>query len=83
MQLVATLAVVASVLVLAFQTRELTRQSRVANKVAAAKADREIFSMFERVFDGFLQYPEFRPYFYDQTTDTSSAARRCTVRGDG
>ena len=42
MELVATLAVVVSVLVLAYQGRELARHTRVANEVAGTEAHREI-----------------------------------------
>ena len=37
MQLAATIAVVVSVLVFAFQARELARQSRLANEVAGTR----------------------------------------------
>jgi hypothetical protein len=68
MQLAATIAVVASVLVLALQTRELTKQSRVANQVAATYAHRELSQLFAAVYAVFIQYPDLRAHFYGKAT---------------
>ena len=68
MQLVATLAVVLSVLALAYQARELARHSRIANEVAAVQADCDLLRMDARVQETFIQYPELRARFYDQAT---------------
>jgi hypothetical protein len=78
LQLIGTLAVFASVLVLAYQARELTRQSRAANQVAATRAHQGLFRQFEWVSGAFLQHPELRAYFFSEmapppnTTDLSS-----------
>ena len=75
MQLAATIAVVLSVLVLAFQARALAAQSRVANEVAGTQAHREILFHFNAVINPvFIQYPELYGYFYDETTATPSAS---------
>ena len=73
MQFVATIAVVASVLVFAYQARELARQSRVGNEVAGTKAHREIMLHYKQFLDVFIQYPELHAYYYDQTSNTPSA----------
>jgi hypothetical protein len=73
MQFVATIAVVASVLVFAYQARELARQSRVGNEVAGTQAHREMMLHYKRFSDVFIQYPELHAYYYDQTPNTPSA----------
>ena len=73
MQFVATIAVVASVLVFAYQARELAGQSRVGNEVAGTMAHRELLLHWKEVSDVFIHYPELHAYFYDQTPDTPSA----------
>ena len=72
MQFVATIAVVASVLVFAYQARELARQSRVGNEVAGTQAHREMMLHYKRFTDVFIQYPELHAYYYDQTPNTPS-----------
>jgi hypothetical protein len=74
MQLVATLAVVVSVLVLAYQGHELANHTRVANEVAGTRAHRELLVQYKSVMDVFIQYPELHAYFYDETTATPSAS---------
>jgi len=73
MQFVATIAVVASVLVFALQTRELARQSRVGNEVAGTQAHRELLRDYKQFADVFIQYPELHAYYYDRTPVTPSA----------
>lgn len=80
MQLVADLAVVVSVLVLAYQGRELAGHTRVANEVAGTQAHRELIHHWKSWSDVFIQYPELHAYYYDQATDTPSASD--TVRLD-
>jgi hypothetical protein len=74
MQLVATLAVVVSVLVLAYQGRELAGHTRVANEVAGTQAHRELLLHWKSWSDVFIQYPGLHAYYYDQATDTPSAS---------
>jgi hypothetical protein len=73
MQFVATIAVVASVLVFAYQARELARQSRVGNEVAGTQAHRDLMFQQKEVMDVFIQYPELYAHYYDQTPDLPSA----------
>ena len=73
MQFVATIAVVASVLVFAYQARELARQSRVGNEVAGTQAHREIVFHWKGLMDVFIQYPELHAYYYDQAPNPASA----------
>jgi hypothetical protein len=80
MHLVETLAVVVSVLVLAYQGRELAGHTRVANEVAGTQAHRELIHHWKSWSDVFIQYPELHAYYYDQATDTPSASD--TVRLD-
>src|SRR5258706_4121773 len=80
MQLIATLAVGVSVLVLAYQGRELAGHTRVANEVAGTQAHREVILHWKSWSDVFIRYPDLRAYYYDQATDTPSASD--TVRLD-
>ena len=73
MEYIATIAVVASVLVFAYQARELARQSRLGNEVAGNQAYREILRDSKQFTDVFIQYPELNAYYYDQTPNTPSA----------
>jgi hypothetical protein len=74
MQLAATIAVLVSVLVFAFQARELARQSRLANEVAGTRSHGEIVLHWKEIMDVFIQYPELHAHYFDQTQDTPSAA---------
>ena len=74
MQLAGTIAVVFSVLVLALQARELGKQSRISNQVAAVSADRDLAILMARTSDVFIRYPELRGEFFDQEPQLSSGA---------
>ncbi len=80
MQLAATIAVVISVLVLAFQAREVAVQSRVANQVAGTQAHREILFHWKSVVDVFLRCPELSEYYYDQTAAAPSPHDRVRLK---
>jgi hypothetical protein len=81
MQFAATIAVVLSVLVLAFQARELAGQSRVANEVAGTQAHREIvFHWASVIAPAFMRYPELSAYYFDETTATPSASERVRLK---
>jgi hypothetical protein len=73
MEYVATIAVVASVLVFAYQARELARQSRMGNEVAGTQAHREISFHWKALMDVFIEYPELNAYYYDETPNPPSA----------
>ena len=66
-QLISTVAVVASVLVFAYQAHELAVQSRVANEVAGTQAHRELLSSYQPVYDVFLKYPNLHAMYFDAT----------------
>ncbi len=56
-----TIAVIASVLVLAYQARSLATHARIANEVAGAEANRELLTWWhDSVFRVFVVYPETR-----------------------
>jgi hypothetical protein len=80
MEYVATIAVVVSVLVLAYQSRELARQSRVANEVAGTQAHRQILLHWKEFTDVFIQYPELHACYYDQTPNPPSATDSVRLR---
>jgi len=60
MQLVATLAVAVSVLVLAYQGRELAKHTRVANEVAGVETHRKLMRHWKSITDVFIEHPELR-----------------------
>jgi hypothetical protein len=72
MQLVGTIAVVASVLGLAYQVRLLTRQTRISNLVAQIHADQGIVDLSTRISGVFIRHPELRAEFFDQLPEPSS-----------
>ncbi len=74
MELAATIAVVVSVLVFAFQARELARQSRLANEVAGTRAHGEIVLHWKNIMDVFIRYPELRAFYFDQASEAPSAS---------
>ena len=73
LELIGTIAVITSVLVFAWQARELAKQSRIANQVAGAETNRELLMMFRDVHRVFIDHPGLWPQFYDQTTEPPSA----------
>ena len=73
MEFVATIAVVASVLVFAYQARELARQSRVTNEVAGTQAHRGILVHWKQISDVFIEYPELYAHYYDEAPAGPSA----------
>ena len=81
MQLIGTLAVVVSVLVLAYQGRELAVHSRVANEVAGTKAHREVMVHWKSILDVFIRHPELHAHYYGQATVAPSESEvvRLTV----
>ena len=80
MQFVASIAVVASVLVFAYQARELAGQSRVGNEVAGTQAHREIVFHWKGLMDVFIRYPELYAYYYDQSPNPPSATESVRLK---
>ena len=62
---VSAAALVVSLLFLARQTRESTRQSVLSNQLAGLQAKSEIYSTVDRILYRFLEYPQLRKYFYE------------------
>jgi len=65
LQVLSVVAVVGSVLVLAWQSREVARASRLATKTAVAAAITDAASNVRAVFEALLAHPELRPYITD------------------
>ena len=80
LELIGTVAVIASVLVFAWQARELARQSRIANQVAGAETNRELLLMFRDVHRVFIDHPGLWPQFYDQAAEPPSAEDEVRLR---
>ena len=71
---------VASVLVFAFQARELARQSRLANQVSGTRAHAEMVFHWKILFDVFVQYPELHAFYFDHTSDTPSSSESVRLK---
>lgn len=80
MEFVATIAVVASVLVFAYQARELAHQSRVSNEVAGTQAHRAMMLHWKALMDVFIEYPELHACYYDQTPNPPSATESVRLK---
>jgi hypothetical protein len=74
LQLIGTLAVVVSVLVLAYQARELAAHTKVANDVAGVETHRELMRHWKSILDVFIEYPELHPQYYGKATAPASAS---------
>jgi hypothetical protein len=74
MQLAGTIAVFLSVLVLAYQTRKVAHQTRVANQVAGTEAHREVIFHWKRILDVFVEHPQLYPHFFGDDGTALSAA---------
>ena len=72
----ATIAVILSVLVLAFQARSLAEHARIANEVAGAETNREVLSMWASAQRVFIEYPELRAHYLDESPTPPSALER-------
>jgi len=72
MALAGTIAVVISVLVLAYQGRELAGHTRVANEVAGTNAHRELIFHWKAILDVFVERPGLYDLYYGRATRTPS-----------
>ena len=63
--IVSAAALVVSLLFLARQTRESTRQSMLANQMTGLQAKSDVYSTVDRILYRFLEFPHLRRYFYD------------------
>lgn len=64
-QVVSLLALMVSVLLLAWQSREVANASRLASRTAVAAAMSDAATNMRAVFEALLTYPELRPYISD------------------
>src|ERR1700690_1406452 len=74
---ISAVALVASLLFLARQTRASAQQSLLANQIAGIQARSRIYESIDRILFRLLDYPDLWPYFYEghQTpSDTTSGA---------
>ena len=85
LQFIGTVAVVVSVLVLAYQTRDVARQTRLANEVAGTVAHRDLAFNWRRWAKVFIHHPELHGmYFGELDTEPSDADRvRLAVVAEG
>jgi hypothetical protein len=80
MQFVATIAVVVSVLVLAVQTRAVSKEERIANQVAGTRAHRDLLKMLGAVNDRFFEHPELWAHFFGKASSEPSASDAIRLR---
>lgn len=74
--------VVISLLFLGWQSREVARQTRIANQTAGAAGLRDSLTHLHSVIQIFIERPELRPYFYggmDAPTDAEQRAQVDTI----
>ena len=65
--------VIASVVLLAWQTRAVAQQAKINNVIASASVINNSTSALREVLSLFVEHPELRPYFYE--------SRRAPSRG--
>jgi hypothetical protein len=76
LQFIGTIAVVVSVLVLAYHTRDVARQTRLANEVAGTVAHRDLVFNWRRWAHVFIDHPELHAmHFSEADTEPSDADR--------
>jgi hypothetical protein len=64
-QLVSSVALVVSVLFLAWQTQQVASATKLASRTAVADAMADAADNMRAVFEALLTYPELRPYICD------------------
>jgi hypothetical protein len=82
LQVLSVLAVVASVLALAWQSREVAKATRLATKTAVASAMSDVTSNLRAIFEALITHPELRQYICDGAplpTDPLALARAQTM----
>jgi hypothetical protein len=72
LQFIGTVAVVVSVLVLAYQTRDVARQTRLANQVASTDTLREQTLNLWRWSSVFIEHPRLHSMYFGETTTEPS-----------
>jgi len=71
--------VVVSLLFLGWQSREVARQTRIANQTAGAAGLRDSLTHLHSVIQIFVEHPELRPYFYGGVDAPADIAQRAQV----
>jgi len=73
------LGLVASVGLLAWQTRAVAQQTRQGNALAGVSSIIELDTLLHEVLRQFVEHPELRTYFYDGTACPARGRRRAQV----
>lgn len=78
--MVSLLVLAMSVALLAWQTREVARQTRIANQVAEASVQTDVAELLQTALTLLVDRPHLRPYFYDcQTLDPADENRNVVL----
>jgi hypothetical protein len=71
--------VIASVALLAWQTRAVARQTEISNSIAGASVISSMTSSLRQVLLLFVEYPELRPYFYESKPSPLRGPKRVRI----
>ncbi len=71
--------VIASVALLAWQTRAVARQTEISNAIASASVINNTTSSLRQILLLFVEYPELRPYFYESKLPPSRGLKRIRI----
>ena len=71
--------VIASVSLLALQTRTLIEQTKISNAIARATVISNASSSLRQVFRIFIERPELRPYFYESKDPPLRGYKRARI----
>jgi hypothetical protein len=71
--------VIASVALLAWQTRAVARQTEISNAIASASVINNTTSSLREILLLFVEHPELRPYFYESKLPPSRGLKRIRV----
>jgi hypothetical protein len=71
--------VIASVILLAWQTRAVAQQTKISNAIASASVISNSTSGLREVLSLFIEYPELRPYFYGSRRPPAHGHKRTRI----
>lgn len=71
--------VIASVSLLAWQTRAVAQQTKISNAIASTSVLSNATSSLRQVLSLFIEYPELRSYFYESNKPPAWGHRRTRV----
>lgn len=71
--------VIASVALLAWQTRAVARQTEISNAIASASVINNTTSSLRQILSLFVECPELRPYFYESKLPPSRGLKRIRI----